>query len=170
LNCFAYTGGFSILAALGGATYVTSVEASADALELCKENLILNDISLKNHRLIKGDVFRFLRADQDGYDLIILDPPTFAKRKAQIKDAIRGYKDINLYAMKRLKKGGLILTCSCSQHIDTGLFQKILSYAALDARREVQILGHWGAPPDHPTLLQYPEGNYLKSVLLRVVG
>jgi len=169
LNCFSYTGGFSVYASLGGAVGVTSVEASADALALCKENLILNDIPLDGHRLVKADVFQFLRDDQDEYDLIILDPPAFAKRKGQVKGAIRGYKDINLYAMKRAKKGGLILTCSCSQHIDTGLFQKILSYAAADARRQLQVLGLWGAPPDHPTALHHPEGAYLKAFLLRVV-
>jgi 23S rRNA (cytosine1962-C5)-methyltransferase len=170
LNCFSYTGGFSIYAALGGAAQVTSVEASADALELCKENLILNDISLENHRLIKEDVFQFLRDDQEEYDLIILDPPAFAKRKGQVPGAVRGYKDINLYAMKKARREGMILACSCSQHIDTALFHKILSYAAVDSRRQVQVLGHWGAPLDHPTALQHPEGNYLKSVLLRVIG
>jgi 23S rRNA (cytosine1962-C5)-methyltransferase len=169
LNCFSYTGGFSVAAALGEAEAVTSIEASADALELCKENLILNDITLDSRRLVKADVFQFLREDQDDYDLIILDPPAFAKRKGQVKGAIRGYKDINLYAMKRLKKGGLILTCSCSQHIDAALFQKILSYAAADASCQVQILGQWGAPQDHPVALHHPEGAYLKAFLLRVV-
>ena len=153
LNCFSYTGGFSVYASLGGAVSVTSVEASADALELCKENLILNNVPLDGQRLIKADVFQFLRDDQDQYDLIILDPPAFAKRKGQVKGAIRGYKDINLYAMKRLKKGGVILTCCCSQHIDAALFQKILSYAAADASRQLQVLGSWGAPPDHPAAL-----------------
>jgi len=169
LNCFSYTGGFSVYAALGGAAGVTSVEASAGALELCKENLILNDIPLEGQRLVKGDVFQFLRDDQDEYDLIILDPPAFAKRKGQVKGAIRGYKDINLFAMKQAKKGGMILTCSCSQHVDAGLFQKILSYAAADASRQLQVLGHWGAPQDHPTALHHAEGAYLKAFLLRVV-
>ena len=169
LNCFSYTGGFSVYASLGGAVGVTSVEASADALELYKENLILNDIPLEGHRLVKADVFQFLRDEQDDYDLIILDPPAFAKRKGQVKGAIRGYKDINLYAMKRTKKGGLILTCSCSQHIDAALFQKILSYAAVDARRQLQVLGLWGAPQDHPAALNHPEGAYLKTFWLRVV-
>jgi 23S rRNA (cytosine1962-C5)-methyltransferase len=169
LNCFSYTGGFSIYAALGGAVSVTSVEASADALALCKENMILNDIPLKNQRLVKEDVFQFLRDEQGEYDLIILDPPAFAKRKGQVKGAIRGYKDINLFAMKRLKKGGMILSCSCSQHIDANLFQKILSYAAVDASRQLQVLGSWGAPSDHPTALHHPEGAYLKAFLLRVV-
>ena len=169
LNCFSYTGGFSISASLGGAVGVTSVEASADALALCKENLMLNNIPLDGQRLVKADVFQFLRDDENEYDLIILDPPAFAKRKGQVKGAIRGYKDINLYAMKRLKKGGMILTCSCSQHIDAGLFQKILSYAAVDASRQLQVLGSWGAPLDHPAALQHPEGAYLKAFLLRVV-
>jgi 23S rRNA (cytosine1962-C5)-methyltransferase len=169
LNCFSYTGGFSVYASLGGAVGVTSVEASADALELYKENLILNDIPLEGHRLVKADVFQFLREDRDEYDLIILDPPAFAKRKGMVKGAIRGYKDINLYAMKRARKGGVILTCSCSQHIDAGLFQKILSYAAVDARRQLQVLGFWGAPQDHPAALNHPEGAYLKTFLLRVV-
>jgi 23S rRNA (cytosine1962-C5)-methyltransferase len=169
LNCFSYTGGFSIAASLGGAEAVTSVEASAEALALCKENLILNNIPLDSQRLVKADVFQFLRDEQDDYDLIILDPPAFAKRKGQVKGAIRGYKDINLYAMKRTKKGGLILTCSCSQHIDAALFQKILSYAAVDARRQLQVLGLWGAPQDHPAALNHPEGAYLKTFWLRVV-
>ena len=169
LNCFSYTGGFSVYASLGGAAAVTSVEASAEALALCKENLMLNNIPLDSQRLVKADVFQFLRDDQGEYDLIILDPPAFAKRKGQVKGAIRGYKDINLYAMKRLKKGGMILTCSCSQHIDADLFQKILSYAAADASRQMQVLGLWGAPSDHPTALHHPEGAYLKAFLLRVV-
>ena len=169
LNCFSYTGGFSVYASLGGAAHVTSVEASADALELCKENLILNDIPLKDHRLVKGDVFEFLREDENVYDLIILDPPAFAKRKGQVRGAIRGYKDINLFAMKRMTKGGLILTCSCSQHIDAEHFQTILSYAATDAGRAIQIIGHWGAPIDHPHALYHAEGEYLKAFLLRVV-
>jgi 23S rRNA (cytosine1962-C5)-methyltransferase len=169
LNCFSYTGGFSIYAALGGAAAVTSIEASADALALCKENLILNNIPLESQRLVKADVFQFLRDDQDEYDLIILDPPAFAKRKGQVKGAIRGYKDINLFAMKRLKKRGVMLTCSCSQHVDANLFQKILSYAAADASRQLQVLGSWGAPADHPAALHHPEGAYLKAFLLRVV-
>jgi 23S rRNA (cytosine1962-C5)-methyltransferase len=169
LNCFAYTGGFTIAAALAGADGVTSIEASADALALCKENLLINNIPLDSQRLIKADVFQFLRDDREAYDLIILDPPAFAKRKGQVKGAIRGYKDINLYAMKRLKKGGLILTCSCSQHIDAALFQKILSYAAVDASCQVQVLGSWGAPLDHPVALHHPEGAYLKAFLLRVI-
>jgi 23S rRNA (cytosine1962-C5)-methyltransferase len=170
LNCFAYTGGFSVSAALGGAAHVTTVEASADALKLCERNLVLNAIPLENHRLVKADVFQFLRDERDTYDLIILDPPAFAKRKGQVKGAIRGYKDINLYAMKRAYKGGMILTCSCSQHIYAGLFQKILSYAAGDSRREIQVLGNWGAPLDHPAAVHHPEGAYLKAFLLRVVG
>jgi 23S rRNA (cytosine1962-C5)-methyltransferase len=168
LNCFSYTGGFSVSASLGGAVAVTSVEASAEALELCKENLTLNNIPLDGQRLVKADVFQFLRDEQEEYDLIILDPPAFAKRKGQVKGAIRGYKDINLYAMKRLKKGGQMLTCSCSQHVDASLFQKILSYAATDASRQMQILGSWGAPVDHPVGLHHLEGAYLKAFLLRV--
>ena len=167
LNCFSYTGGFSVSASLGGATAVTSVEASAEALELCKENLILNNIPIEGQRLVKADVFQFLRDEEDEYDLIILDPPAFAKRKGQVKGAIRGYKDINLYAMKLVKKGGMILTCSCSHHLDAGLFQKILSYAAADAGRQLQVLGNWGAPSDHPAALHHPEGAYLKAFLLR---
>lgn len=169
LNCFSYTGGFSVAASLGGAAEVTSVEASEDALELSRGNLALNSIPVAHQRLAKADVFQFLRKDQGEYDLIILDPPAFAKRKGMVPGAIRGYKDINLYAMKRARQGGLILTCSCSQHVDQVLFHKILSYAAADARRSVQIVGHWGAPPDHPVALQHPEGGYLKAVLLRVV-
>jgi 23S rRNA (cytosine1962-C5)-methyltransferase len=170
LNCFAYTGGFSIAASLGKAAAVTSVEASAEALELCKANLALNDIPIKSHHVVKGDVFEFLREDDDMYDLIILDPPAFAKRKGMVHGATRGYKDINLHAMQRAKKGAMILTCSCSQHIDAGHFQTIVAYAASDARREIQIMGHWGAPIDHPHALYHPEGEYLKAFLLRVVA
>jgi 23S rRNA (cytosine1962-C5)-methyltransferase len=169
LNCFSYTGGFAVYASLGGAVEVTSVEASEGALEMFKENLTLNGIPLERHRLVKGDVFQFLRKDRGEYDIIILDPPAFAKRKGMVQGAIRGYKDINLYAMVRAKRGGLILSCSCSQHIDKGLFQKILSYAATDARKQIQIVGQWGAPRDHPVSLQHPEGEYLKSFLLRIV-
>lgn len=168
LNCFAYTGGFSVAASLGGAVGVTSVEASSPALELCRENILLNGIPLQGHRLVKGDCFEFLRDDDGIYDLVILDPPPFARRKGQLKGAIRGYKDINLYAMRRVAKEGIIFTCCCSQQVDRLHFRQIIAYAAADAGREVEVIGSWGGPMDHPASIYHPEGEYLKSFLLRV--
>ncbi|NLP11717.1 class I SAM-dependent rRNA methyltransferase [bacterium] len=168
LNCFSYSGGFSVYAALGEAHSVTSVEISPAANELAADNLRLNQLDMERHPLITADVFEFLRRTDRQYDVIVLDPPAFAKSQKEVMRASRGYKDINLQAARRLKPDGLLLTFSCSNHVDEPLFQKIVLSAIQDAGRSAQVLKVLGPGPDHPFLLAHPEGRYLKGLLLRI--
>jgi len=168
LNCFSYTGGFSAYAAIAGAV-TTSVEASESAQKLAQDNFKLNDIDPQAHQFVTGDVFDYLRSENDNYEIIVLDPPAFVKRKQHLQKGTRGYKDINRLAMKRVESGGYLLSCSCSNYVNWDLFQKILFSAAKEAVRDVQIVGRFGAPSDHPVSIYHPEGEYLKSFLLRVV-
>lgn len=173
LNCFAYTGGFTVDALAGGAASVLSIDSSEEALSMAKENVVLNDLPLENCDWIVGDVFEELRTLRDkgeGYDLIILDPPKFAPTASQASQAARGYKDINLYGFKLLKPGGILMTFSCSGGIDAGFFQKIVADAALDAGVEAQIVHRLTQAPDHPTHLAFPEGTYLKGLVIRKLG
>lgn len=168
LDCFSYTGGFSAYALSGGAKSVLSVDSSADALELCKENIALNDLSATRHATLEGDVFQLLRKFRDearSFDMIILDPPKFAPTAAQTEKAARGYKDINLLAFKLLRPGGVLVTFSCSGGVDAGLFQKIVAGAALDAGVDAQIIEHLSQAADHPVSLHFPEGTYLKGLV-----
>ncbi len=168
LDCFCYTGGFSVYALASGAKSVLSVDASAAALALCRENVALNALPSDRHTLLEGDVFQLLRKFRDearSFDLIILDPPKFAPTVAQAEKAARGYKDINLLAFKLLRPGGILMTFSCSGGIDAGLFQKIIASAALDAGVEAQIVEHMSQAPDHPVALNFPEGAYLKGLI-----
>ena len=170
LDCFCYTGGFSVNALAGGAKSVLSVDASADALSLCHENVALNHLPAEQHTTLEGDVFQLLRKFRDearSFDLIILDPPKFAPTAAQADKAARGYKDINLLAFKLLRPGGILVTFSCSGGIDVALFQKIIASAALDAGVDAQILEHLFQGPDHPVALNFPEGAYLKGLVCR---
>ncbi len=168
LNCFAYSGGFSVYAARAGAAQVMSVDISASANELCQENLAMNGFSIAQHPVVTADVFDFLRNHDAFYDVIILDPPAFAKSQKDIMAAARGYKDINLQAMKRLKPGGLLATFSCSNHVDADLFRKIVGAAAADAGKSARLLSEMGAGPDHPVILAHGEGRYLKGLLLSI--
>lgn len=168
LNCFSYTGAFSVYAIKGGATQVISVESSANANTLARENFLLNQISPEANPIIEEDVFEFLRKTHEIFDLIILDPPAFAKSKNDVPKALRGYKDINLQAVKKLSKGGFLFTFSCSNFIDHALFEFAVLSAGNDAKRQVQMLKRLGPGPDHPTLLGHPEGRYLKGLLVRV--
>ncbi len=173
LDCFSYTGGFSIHMLAGGAASVLSVDSSAEALSLAKENLALNHLPPGHADWLEGDVFQALRTFRDSrrtFDLIILDPPKFAQTAAQAERAARGYKDINLLALKLLRPGGLLLTFSCSGGVSADLFQKIVAGAALDAGVNAQILEHLAQAPDHPVALNFPEAAYLKGLLLRVEG
>ena len=168
LDCFSYTGGFTVNALAGGAKSVLSVDSSADALELSKENIALNDLSLDKHTSLEGDVFQLLRKFRDearSFDMIILDPPKFAPTAAHAEKATRAYKDINLLAFKLLRPGGILITFSCSGGVDAGLFQKIVAGAALDAGVEAQIVEHLSQGPDHPVSLHFPEGAYLKGLV-----
>jgi 23S rRNA (cytosine1962-C5)-methyltransferase len=168
LDCFCYTGGFTVNVLAGGARSVLSVDSSGDALALAKENIVLNNLPAAKANLIEGDVFQLLRKFRDenrSFDMIILDPPKFAPTAAQAERAARGYKDINLLAFKLLRPGGTLVTFSCSGGIDAGLFQKIIAGSALDAGVDAQIVEHLSQGPDHPVLLHFPEGAYLKGLI-----
>jgi 23S rRNA (cytosine1962-C5)-methyltransferase len=171
LNCFAYTGGFTAYALAGGADSVLSIDSSEEAIHMAKENVLLNQESLDKCEWIIGDVFEELRTLRDGgrqFDMVILDPPKFAPTAAQAKQAARGYKDINLYGFKLLKPGGTLMTFSCSGGIDERFFQKIVADAALDAEVDARILYRLSQAPDHPTHLAFPEGTYLKGLVVRI--
>lgn len=171
LNCFAYTGGFGCYALKGGAKHVTQVDVSESALALAKDNLALNGLDESRCDFVKEDVFALLRryaSEGRQFDVIVLDPPKFVDSKANIKGAARGYKDINLHALKLLRPGGILLTFSCSGLMDMGLFQKIVADAALDAGRDAQILRFLSQSADHPVNVHYPEGLYLKGLVVQV--
>jgi 23S rRNA (cytosine1962-C5)-methyltransferase len=172
LDCFAYTGGFTAHALAGGAEAVLAVDSSGEALELARENLKLNDLPFGRVEWLEGDVFQVLRGLRDrgrNFDLIVLDPPKFAPTAAHAEKAARGYKDINLLAFKLLSPGGLLFTFSCSGGVSAELFQKIVAGAALDAGVEAQIINTLHPGPDHPVGLGFPEGTYLKGLLVRVM-
>lgn len=168
LNLFSYTGGFGVYAAAGGAHSVTEVDVSAAALELAEENHRLNGSSAALHA---EDAFEWTRArtrEKANWDLIVCDPPAFARSRRDVDRAARGYKDINLQSFRLCAPGALLATFSCSGHIDPGLFQKIIFGAARDAGRSASIIRRLGAGEDHPVSLDCPEGEYLKGLLLRV--
>ncbi|MHB0972063.1 MAG: class I SAM-dependent rRNA methyltransferase [Thermoanaerobaculia bacterium] len=171
LNLFAYSGAFGVAAAAGGAREVEEVDISAPAIELARRNHALNptDAAL---RFTTADVFDYVRKlGKDGgraFDLLVCDPPAFAKSRGEVDRAARGYKDVNLFAMKLVAPGGLMMTFSCSGHVSLDLFQKIIFAAALDSGRRASILRRLGAGSDHPVSLYCPEGEYLKGFLLRV--
>ncbi len=172
LNAFSYTGGFGIYALAGGARRVVHVDSSGEALGLARANVELNGFPVRDEDFVEGDVFEVLRewrSEGRAFDLIVLDPPKFAHSKEQIDDAVRGYKDVNLMAMSLLRPGGVLFTFSCSGLVPPELFQKALFWAALDAGREVQVLGKMSQSRDHPFSLNFPEGEYLKGFILRVL-
>lgn len=169
LDCFSYTGGFSIHAGVGGAREITMIDSSEEALKKVKDHLVLNHLGKIPTRLIRGDVFEEMRGLEPDYDIVILDPPPFVKKKAHLAGASRGYKDLNLQAFRLLKREGLLLTFSCSHHMNWDLFQKIVFSAAIDAGRRVQLLARRGHPLDHPVDLCHPEGEYLRGMVLRVL-
>lgn len=166
LNAFSYTGGFTVYALAGGATSVDTVDISSDAIEAAKQHVALNGWKVDGDHFFSEDIFIFLRQRDLNYDLVILDPPAFAKKQKDVVQACRGYKDINRLAMLKMPPRSLLLTCSCSHHVDEELFQKVLFQAALEARRRVRILGRHRLAADHPINLCHPEGEYLKSFLL----
>ncbi|HYL17833.1 MAG TPA: class I SAM-dependent methyltransferase [Burkholderiales bacterium] len=168
LDCFCYTGAFTASALAGGASAVTAIDSSAESLATAAAHMELN--GLAGAQIVEADVFQTLRRLRDqgrSFDLIILDPPKFAPTAALAERAARGYKDINLYAFKLLRPGGLLLTFSCSGGVSRDLFQKIVAGAALDAGVDGQILRWLNAAPDHPVALAFPEGEYLKGLLCR---
>jgi 23S rRNA (cytosine1962-C5)-methyltransferase len=168
LNCFCYTGGFSVAALAGGAASVDSVDSSEAAISLARRNLSLNGFSGGENRLVVADIFEFLRREVPPYDFIILDPPAFAKKKADIVPACRGYKDINRLALQKIGPQGLLLTLSCSHFVDESLFQQVVFQAAAEAGREVRIIQKHRLAYDHPVNVYHPESEYLKGFLLYV--
>ena len=172
LNCFCYSGGFSLNALAGGANQVVSVDSSADALELARQNLELNRMAAEKCSWLEGDVFQLLRRFRDEgkhFDTIVLDPPKFAPTAASAEKAARAYKDINLLAFKLLNPGGLLFTFSCSGGISAELFQKIVAGAALDAKVGARIVERLAQGLDHPVALNFPEGAYLKGLVCQVI-
>jgi 23S rRNA (cytosine1962-C5)-methyltransferase len=171
LDCFCYSGAFSVHALAAGAKSVTLIDASASALELARTHVERNGFSIDRARFIEGDVFQVLRELRDcgrKFDLIILDPPKFAPTSARVERAARGYKDINLLAFKLLRRGGFLATFSCSGGVSPDLFQKIVAGAALDAKVHAGIIAKLSAAPDHPVALNFPEGEYLKGLIVHV--
>jgi 23S rRNA (cytosine1962-C5)-methyltransferase len=170
LNCFAYTGAFGVAALMAGATRVTNLESSASALDLALRNAELNGLDESSMKNVGGDAFTVLRRWRDEgreFDLIVLDPPKFADSQSHLLRASRGYKDINLLAFRLLKPGGVLFTFSCSGLVTSELFQKIVADAALDAGCDAQIIRRLAQGADHPTLLSFPEGSYLKGLVVR---
>jgi 23S rRNA (cytosine1962-C5)-methyltransferase len=171
LDCFTYTGGFTISLLAGGAKSVVAVDSSRENLETAEYHCKLNQLPPGRVEWVAGDVFKFLRylRDKDEkFDLIVLDPPKFAPTAKHVSRAARGYKDINLLGLKLLRQGGLLCTFSCSGGIGYELFHKIVAGAALDAGVRVRILKRFSQAVDHPVLLNFPEGEYLKGLLLQV--
>lgn len=167
LNTFAYTGGFGLLAA----PHIVNVDASQDALKIAEHTYASNSRDMRDVEFIQGDVFEYLRdcvGANEQFDFVVLDPPKFAHNKQQVKNASRGYKDINLNAFRIIKKGGYLMTFSCSGAISRDLFQKIVFGALADSGRQAQVIRQLGASNDHPNALTFPEGDYLKGLLLRV--
>ena len=173
LNCFSYTGGFGLFARAAGAASVTQVDISKEALELARKNESLTHLCGTKMEYVEADVFQFLRKCRDTgreFDMIVLDPPKFASVKSQVMKAARGYKDINLLAMKLLSPNGILATFSCSGAMTQELFDKVLAEAAQDAGRDFQMIARTRQGADHPVALNFPEGLYLKGVILRRVS
>ena len=171
LDCFSYTGGFTLNALHNGAMSVTSVDSSVLAVETLKENIKLNKLDAKKHTAIQSDVNKQLRVFKDEgatFDIIILDPPKYAPSRSALDRASRAYKDLNRLAMLLLNKGGLLATYSCSGAMNMETFKQVLAWAALDAGKQVQFIYQFCQPEDHPVRSSFPEGEYLKGLLCRV--
>ncbi len=167
LNTFAYSGGFSLYALKNNASLVHSIDSSKKAAEWAGKNVAMN-FSNAPHQFFAEDVFDFMKKSSEQYDVIILDPPAFAKHLSAVKQATIGYRNLNTEAMRQIAKGGILFTFSCSQVIDKELFRKIIFTAAAQARRNVRILHQLSQPPDHPISIYHPEGEYLKGLVLYV--
>lgn len=168
LNCFSYTGGFSLFALKAGAKFVTSIDSSDSACRYAMENTQLNHIPLKDHQVVKSDVFDYLKNAKDPFDIVILDPPAFAKKRQDINDACRGYKEINRRVLEMMPPNSYLLTCSCSHFMSENLFQQVVFQAAVEAKRQAVICSRHIQASDHPVSLFHPEGEYLKSLLLYI--
>jgi len=172
LDCFCYSGGFSLNALAHGATAVVSVDSSALALDALKRNVEANGFDRRKHTVLQADVNKQLRAFADGgerFDLIVLDPPKYAPSRSSLDKAARAYKDLNRRALLLMDRGGLLATFSCSAAMDMATFKQVLAWAALDAGREIQFIFQFAQPEDHPIRASFPEGEYLKGLLCRVM-
>lgn len=169
LNTFCYTGGFSVYALQAGASRVHSVDASERAVELTRRNIELNGFDSDIHACYAADTFEYLKNKHNEYDVIILDPPAFAKHRDARHQAVKGYQRLNVEAMKAIKPGGIIFTFSCSQVVDKQLFYNTVVSAAIQAGRDVKVLHHLSQPPDHPVSMFHSEGEYLKGLVLCVL-
>ncbi len=168
LNMFCYTGGFSVYALRGGARKVHSVDSSAIAIEQVNRNVEYNFPDCNRHTAFTEDAFKFLDTTPDTYDLIILDPPAFAKHREAIRNALQGYKRLNAKAIERIRKGGILFTFSCSQVITKEMFRLAVFSAAAQTGRQVRILHQLTQPQDHPVNIYHPEGEYLKGLVLYI--
>jgi 23S rRNA (cytosine1962-C5)-methyltransferase len=168
LNTFCYTGGFSVSALKGGASLVHSVDASEKAIELTRRNLRLNGFDDQVNECFAMDTFEFLKDRSDDYDVIILDPPAFAKHRDARHQAVKGYQRLNTEAMKAIRKGGILFTFSCSQVVDRQLFYDTIVSSGIQSGRSARVLHHLSQPADHPVSLFHPEGEYLKGLVLYI--
>ena len=168
LNMFCYTGGFSVYALRGGAERVQSVDSSAKAIELTNRNVALNFPGDTRHEAYAEDAFKFLQNNREEYDLIILDPPAFAKHRDAVRNALKGYQRLNAKAIRQIRSGGLLFTFSCSQAVSREQFRLAVFSAAAETGREVRILHQLTQPADHPVNIYHPEGEYLKGLVLWV--
>ena len=169
LNTFCYTGGFSVYALQNQAALVHSVDASEKAIAMTRKNLSLNGFDPHLHECVASDTFEFINDKKDFYDVIILDPPAFAKHKDARHQAVKGYQRLNTEAMRMIRPGGIIFTFSCSQVVDRQLFYDTIVSAGIQSGREIKVLHHLSQPADHPVSLYHPEGEYLKGLVLFVV-
>jgi 23S rRNA (cytosine1962-C5)-methyltransferase len=168
LNVFCYTGGFSVYALKAGAALVHSVDSSAPAMELTSKNVLLNGFDDERHLSVTTDAFAFMNNIRDAYDVIILDPPAFAKHQDALNNALQGYKRLNAKAIEQIRPGGILFTFSCSQVVTRENFRKSVFAAAANTGRHVRILHQLTQPPDHPVSIYHPEGEYLKGLVLQV--
>ncbi|HPG32746.1 MAG TPA: class I SAM-dependent rRNA methyltransferase [Lentimicrobium sp.] len=168
LNAFCYTGGFSVYALAAGAKMVVSLDSSRKAMDTLEENLRMNGFDKSRHESVVADAKVYLSTMPDDFDLIVLDPPAFAKRHADRHKALQGYRYINAAALSKIKAGGLLFTFSCSQAMDREMFVSMVMSAALEAKRNVRILHHMGHSADHPVSIFHPEGEYLKGLVLSI--
>ncbi|HWB64118.1 MAG TPA: class I SAM-dependent rRNA methyltransferase, partial [Chitinophagales bacterium] len=166
LNTFCYSGGFSVYGLKAGASLVHSVDSSAKAIELTDANIRLNEFDPAKHQSYTSDVFEFLKGADTDYDIIILDPPAFAKGHSARHSAIKAYTRLNLTALQKIKPGGLVFTFSCSQVVDRDMFAGAVTAAAIESGRDIKILHHLTQPADHPVSIYNPEGLYLKGLVL----
>lgn len=169
LNTFSYTGGFSVYALMNGATHVDSIDVSKNAIEVLNKNIVLNNDKATNYESFAADTFNFFKENNKEYDIVILDPPAFAKNIGAKHNALMGYKRLNIEGLKKVKKGGLLFTFSCSQVVDSLTFSQIIMSAAIESGREIKIIHRLTQGADHPVNIFHPEGEYLKGLVLMVI-